>query len=302
MNDVETKAALAEEMKKTVAGIVGASRNKTAIDGNWLSNDGRLCQRILSFDPVDFLKWDVIARTMVVGNADFIPEELAFLQALPDWKNRWENALKESSVGSPDMSPNFPSSSGNLIHLAYHLANYEHKTGIRISDSGFILEFGGGYGGMCRLVHNLGFKGRYIIFDLPPLSALQRFYLKMNDIPAEHEVPSFGRIETTLCCWDLEQLKAVLATQPNLDGAAFIATWSLSESPVALRQDILPLVAQFKSFLIAYQGLFGEVDNNAFLKSWSATMTGVEWSQWKISHLPNQRYKDNYYLMGKHNH
>lgn len=296
MNNVETKTALAEEMKKTVAVIVGASRNKAAVDGNWISNDDRLCQRILTSDPVDFLKWDVIARTMVVGNADFVPEELAFLQALPDWKTRWEKALEESSVGSPDLFPGFPSSSGNLIHLAYHLANYEKKTGIRIPDSPFVLEFGGGYGGMCRLVHKLGFKGKYVIFDLPPLSALQRFFLKMNGIPAEHEVRSSGAV---LCSSDFEQLKDVLAAQPDLGSASFIATWSLSESPVALRRDLLPLVAQFRSFLIAYQGLFGEVDNDAFFKDWSAAMPGVDWSQWKIPHLPNQRYKDNYYLMGK---
>lgn len=299
MNNVETKTALAEEMKKTVAGIVGASRNKAAVDGNWISNDDRLCQRILTSDPVDFLKWDVIARTMVVGNADFVPEELAFLQALPDWKTRWEKALNESSVGSPDLFPGFPSSSGNLIHLAYHLANYEKKTGIRIPDSPFVLEFGGGYGGMCRLVHNLGFKGKYVIFDLPPLSALQRFFLKMNGISADHEVGSSWKAGTVLCSSDFGQLKAVLAAQPDLGSASFIATWSLSESPVALRRDLLPLVERFRSFLIAYQGLFGEVDNDAFFKNWSAAMSSVEWIQWKIPHLPNQRYKDNYYLMGK---
>lgn len=300
MNKAETNiASLAEEMKKTVAGIVGASRNKVAVDGNWLSNDDRLCQRILTSDPVDFLKWDVIARTMVVGNADFVPDELAFLRALPDWKSRWEKALNESPVGSPDLFPGFPSSSGNLIHLAYHLANYEQKHGRKISDSSFVLEFGGGYGGMCRLAHNLGFKGKYVIFDLPPLSALQRFFLKMNGISAEHEVGSSWKAETVLCSSDFGQLKAVLAAQPDLGGASFIATWSLSESPVALRRDLLPLVAQFRSFLVAYQGLFGEVDNDAFFKDWSASMTAVDWTQWKIPHLPNQRYKDNYYLMGK---
>ena len=300
MNNVETKAALAEEMKKTVAGIVGASRDKASVDGNWLSNDDRLCQRILTSDPVDFLKWDVIARTMVVGNADFVPDELAFLQALPDWKSRWEKALNESSVGSPDLFPGFPSSSGNLIHLAYHLANYEQKNGTKITDSGFVLEFGGGYGGMCRLVHALGFKGKYVIFDLPPLSALQRFFLKMNGLPAVHDHRSPGvTAETVICSSDFGQLKEILSSRTDLDSASFIATWSLSESPVALRRDLLPLVKQFRSFLIAYQGLFGEVDNAAFFRDWSGTMTGVDWHNWKIPHLPNQRYKDNYYLMGK---
>lgn len=31
---------------------------------------------------------------------------------------------------------------------------------------------------MCRLVHRLGFAGRYVICDLPELSILRRYYLK----------------------------------------------------------------------------------------------------------------------------
>ncbi|HBW21921.1 MAG: hypothetical protein A2X28_02015 [Elusimicrobia bacterium GWA2_56_46] len=301
MNKTETNgAALVDELKKTVAGIVGSGSHKAGVDGAWLSNSARLCQRILTSDPADFLKWDVISRTMVVGNAEFVPGELAFLQALPDWKSRWANAIKESSVGSPDMFGGFPSSSGNLIHLAYHLANFEQKTGARISESGFVLEFGGGYGSMCRLVHNLGFKGRYVIFDLPPLSALQRFFLKMNGISAVHPAKPFKAApKDVICVSELEQLPEIFSDHVNLVDAAFIATWSLSEAPVGLRQSILPLVKQFKAFLVAYQGLFGEVDNAEFFKEWANAMKDVEWHRWKIAHLPNQRYKDNYYLMGK---
>src|SRR5207244_11597755 len=47
-----------------------------------------------------------------------------------------------------------------------------------VDDLACVLEFGGGYGSMCRLFHNLGFRGRYLIFDLPAFSALQRFFLR----------------------------------------------------------------------------------------------------------------------------
>lgn len=301
MNKTEiNETTLAEELRKTVAEIVGSSTDKIGVDGAWLSNSDRLCQRILTSDPADFLKWDVISRTMVVGNAEFVPLELAFLQALPDWKSRWENAIKESLVGSPDMFPGFPSSSGNLIHLAYHLANFETKTGTSISESGFILEFGGGYGNMCRLVHNLGFKGRYVIFDLPPLSALQRFFLNMNGIPAVHTAKPFKTAPNdVICVSEFEQLQTIFSDRVNFVDAAFIATWSLSEAPIVLRGALLPLVKQFKAFLIAYQGLFGDVDNAGFFEDWANSMKAIEWHRWKIPHIPNQRYKDNYYLMGK---
>ena len=300
MNNTENNAAITADLKKTISGIAGVNPGKAAVNDAWLSNIDKLCQRILATDPADFVQWDVISRTMVVGNADFVPGELAFLQGLPDWETRWKNVLKESLVGNPVLYDGFPGSSGNLIHQAYHLAHFEQKTGEKISDCSFVLEFGGGYGSMCRLVRSLGFKGRYVIFDLPPLSALQRYVLRMNGIPAEHSAEAAAKDPgTVICASGLEMLKQLLAGRPEADKAAFIATWSLSESPVPLRREILPLLKGFRHFLVAYQGLFGEVDNDAFFKEWAASLPGTAWHQWKIPHLPNQRYRDNFYLMGK---
>ena len=36
---------------------------------------------------------------------------------------------------------------------------------------------------MCRLFHQLGFSGRYVIYDLPQFSALQAFYLGSVGLP-----------------------------------------------------------------------------------------------------------------------
>ncbi|MFA6357081.1 MAG: hypothetical protein WCY09_00220 [Candidatus Omnitrophota bacterium] len=295
-----SELVLTAEFKKTIAKIVNDSLDKNAIDGAWLTNADRLCRKILTCDPGDFLQWDVILRTMVVGNANFVRDELDFLQALPDWESRWKDAIEESSVGNPTYYDEFPSSSGNLIHLAYHLAQFEKKTGIDINRAGFILEFGGGYGGMCRLIHKLNFKGRYIIFDLPPLSALQHFFINMNGIPVGYynkflEKDSNG----VICVSDFAHLGAVVSDYPNIDNAVFLATWSLSETPISLRQSILSLVEPFKAFLLAYQGYFGNIDNSGFFLEWADAMNDIEWHSWKIKHLPNKLYRDNYYLMGK---
>jgi hypothetical protein len=174
--------ALIDELKRSIAAMVDDRSRQVTVGDAWLTNTDRLCQKILTSDPNDFLNWDMISRTMVVGNADFVRDELDFLKNLPDWKERWENALQESPVGHPTYYDDFPSSSGNLIHQAYHLAQFSKKTGMDISQARFIFEFGGGYGSLCRLVHRLNFKGRYVIYDLPPFSALQLFFLKMNII------------------------------------------------------------------------------------------------------------------------
>jgi len=69
-----------------------------------------------------------------------------------------------------------------LIHHTYHIAQFEDKVGERISNFDFIFKFGGGYGSMCKLLHNPGFKGRYVLYDFPVFSALQEFFLKCHNI------------------------------------------------------------------------------------------------------------------------
>jgi hypothetical protein len=72
-----------------------------------------------------------------------------------------------------------PGSSGTLIHHAYHLHRFETVTGRFLLELQEIIEFGGGYGSMARLLARLGYRGRYHIHDLPEFAALQRFYLRM---------------------------------------------------------------------------------------------------------------------------
>jgi hypothetical protein len=292
--------ALKDELKRAIAAIAEERSRRTAVGDAWLTNIDRLCQKVLTSEPDDFLNWDMISRTMVVGNADFVHGELDFLKGLPDWEGRWENAIEESPIGHPTYYDDFPSSSGNLIHQAYHLAQCEKTTGVDISRARFIFEFGGGYGSLCRLVHRLGFNGRYVIFDLPPFSALQIFFLKMNGISAIPSSAYTGEASSgVICVSELEHLESILADHASTRDAAFIATWSLSEAPVMLRQAILPLIRQFNTFLVAYQGYFGNVDNRNFFNEWVDTAKHIEWHGWKIEHLPNQLYRDNYYLMGR---
>ncbi len=297
---VNNVGALTDELKRTVAAIVDDSSCGMTIADAWCANLERLCQKVLTSDPNDFLNWDVVLRTMVVGNAVFVAEELNFLKGLSDWKSRWEKAIEESPVGNPTLYDGFPSSSGNLIHQAYHLAQFEDKTGMDIGKAEIVVELGGGYGSMCRLVHNLNFKGRYVIFDLPPFSALQRFSLNMNGIPAvTADVFLEKASDGVICVSELEQLESILSMYSNTGDALFIANWSLSEAPVSLRHSILSLIKPFKAFLIAYQGLFGDIDNVGYFEEWVETMKDIRWHTWKIKHLPNKRYRDNYYLMGK---
>ncbi len=260
----------------------------------WIENVTRLKNLVLEEDPRGFLRWDVIVKTMSVAFADYIVPEYRFLKTQPDWQSRWTEALEECVVGHPIPHWQYPRSSANLIHHAYHVAQFEGRTGVSVHDMDFVFEFGGGYGSMCRLFYNLGFQGRYVIFDLPAFSALQIFFLKSAGFQV-HSYHSFSTArDGALCISDFSQLQAVLR---GLDGqdSMFLATWSLSEAPMQLRAKVLPLVDGFTAFLVAYQSRFNEIDNLAAFQGWTTRQQQVKWHDWRIAHLPN----DNRYLMGR---
>ena len=74
----------------------------------------------------------------------------------------------------------------------------------------------------------------------------------------------------------------------------FIATWSISEAPISIRNSISPLVSQFDEFLITYQHQFQGVNNVVFFENWKSSQRAIEWYEWEIEHIPENRY-----LVGK---
>ena len=173
---------LADELRERVRGIEEAQTDGVAVGGNaWEEFRATLRRFILNEDPRDFTNWKVVRGTMF-HEADI--DELRFLQALPDW-GRWSEALEETTVGNPKPYWGLKQSSGNFIHQAYHLARLGSEGGRPVEGMDQVVEFGGGYGAMCRLLGRLGFKGRYVIFDLPEFNALQEYYLKSAGVDSE---------------------------------------------------------------------------------------------------------------------
>ncbi|MDP1715930.1 MAG: hypothetical protein Q8L41_14410 [Anaerolineales bacterium] len=256
----------------------------------WLSNMNRLRELVLNQNPREFLRWDVVSKTMFVSFAPYTAKELKYLKQRPDWNTRWYTAIKESTVGHPVPYIFFPASSGNLIHQAYHIAKFEEQTNVEVHNVDYVFEFGGGYGCMCRLFYNLGFQGRYIIFDLPSFSALQVYFLKTLGLPVQ-SLTEFVKSRTGIVCvYDIDQLTTLLADHIDARNTMFVATWSISESPITLRGLILPLISGFQSFLIAYQDIFGEVDNVDFFDNWKEAVRNVAWHSWRIEHIPGNNY------------
>lgn len=224
-----------------------------------------LRQNVADKDPSEFLTWPGLVSTMFVGNAPYIDYEV---EELP-LARRYFDCLKEPGVGQPAIYSRdcFDATSGNLIHQAYHISRWEKIGGNFLPELETIVEIGGGYGAMALICHRLGFRGRYIIYDLPEFSLLQQYYLSNIGIPnVEFEIQFSKLIE------------------PDL----LIGLYSLNEMPLDIRETIIDLCPA-KSYLLAYMPRWGGFDNMA----WAMDLMqrkGYNWRNWNIPHLPNCWY------------
>ena len=242
----------------------------------WLAYRRRFREDVLTRDPRRFLRWPVV-RPMYKRDAPYVGAQLAYLRAHPDWPSRWRPAIQESAVGDPRPFFDYPTSSGNLLYQAYQMCRFEDVTGARLPDVEFILEFGGGYGALCRLVYTLGFGGTYAIYDFPEFSALQQFYLRAHGLPTStgtRREPGRPAIVTLSTLGELDEL-----LEGRLPGrAAFVALWSLSETPLQLRNAVMTRVKTFDLFVFGYNPRFADVDNTAWFAAARARLDDrIDW-------------------------
>lgn len=147
----------------------------------------------------------------------------------------------------------------NAVHQAYHLIQFMEATGIKdVRDLGTILEIGGGYGALRKVIWELGHREPYTIVDLGPMLRMQEKYL--------------GSIPTTY----------LLASSHELVGTAF-AMWSLSEMPVIERDKALAGM-YCRRLWFGFQDEFDGVDNRAYVKTMRPAMI-VD-----IEHRPGNHY------------
>ena len=266
---------LSKETKEKLLSI----RNDNLMLGNeWKINTHLLYNNVINNNVCSFLRWDIILKTMFVSNFPYIKKELNYLKSHYLWED-WSRAIIETKTGDPIPSIFYPKSSGNLIHQTYHLAQYKEKTGIDFNNIELVFEFGGGYGSMCLLLNRLGFNGNYLIYDIPHFSVLQEYYLKSNSI------------KNFYCFSDISKLKQKISNNAK---SLFIATWSLSEVPLDLRNKIVSIINDFDYILIAYQNEFDGIDNNLYFNNFKDNFKNMSWDELEIEHLPKNKY-----LMGK---
>lgn len=262
-------------------------QNGNSTSHKWQRRLNQMRKNFLEKDPRNFTRWPDVAVTMYT-NAPAL--ELMHLQNQPTWST-WEKGIVENPTGNPIPYPAYPTSGGNLVHHAYHLSQITDRYKLSIENMRYVFEFGGGYGSMARLFYQVGFKGTYIIFDLPEFSALQEYFLSSLSLPLKITNTVSQEMNSVVLLSNMTDLRKQLQ---NISPDLFIATWSTSESPIDLRKEIENLARSSKYQLLGYQNHFGGVDNLSYYKDMQRKEKKFTWTDYEIEHL-----KENHYLLGK---
>jgi hypothetical protein len=297
INSSNFESKFAEELREEISKIPKIKTdNQTGAELEWSNNVNSILDYIMTRDPRKFLSWDVIKKTMFVVRESYINLELQAIKNSNEFDTFWKKVITENSVGAPMKFWKYSKSSANLIHHAYHLFKLKEKTNIEFNKLDLVVEFGGGYGSMCRLIHNCNFSGKYIIFDLPVFSALQKFYLKCVGLeilkPEEFKSNKSGII----CISDLQQFEDLISGKIKENESLFIGTWSLSETPLLFREKFKTSLKFYKNYLIGFQERFNEVNNVEYFENIQKEFSDYKWVKWEIQHL-----KHHYYLIGTKN-
>ena len=113
-----------------------------------------------------------------------------------------------------------------------------------------------------------------------------------------HSIDSFMMANSGIVCVsDIESLRVILSESIDISTATFIATWSLSETPIHLRNKVWAMVSNCERFLIASQSQHREVDNIEYFRCLKDSHRNINWSTKEIKHLGR-----NFYLFGVRRH
>jgi hypothetical protein len=163
----------------------------------------------------------------------------------------YRDALTETYIGMTEqdhqmvfnMFSDFPTTMNRIQALGHLLFNgYDYE---KIRSMKTIVELGGGVGDLCDTVYRLGFTGDYYIYDFPEISKLQEYHLTT----AGHE-----------------NVKFINSTDSLVAGDLVVATWSLTEMPLDLRDIVVDKLQDSKEWIVAYSNKIFGIDNDAWIK------------------------------------
>ena len=128
--------------------------------------------------------------------------------------------------------------SANTVHHLHHLLRFEDVTGRRLSDVDTVVEWGGGYGNLAKLLLRLhGGTPTYVLVDTPVFAAIQWLYLASVLGPDCVVLHADGGLQ--LVRGVVNVVPIGLAAQWHVDADLFISTWALNECTTAAQDHVV---------------------------------------------------------------
>lgn len=197
-------------------------------------------------NPVNFLRMPMISRTIhpnmqrlaIKYYNELLQDEFITQQILP--------TLSTEHIGNPYKFNHLPKCSPTTIFQLLHLKLIRERLGVFIpqSDITNIVEIGGGYGNLARIMYDLEYEGSYSIIDFPLMSRIQDDFLTKCGIS---DVNTVELNDNTLT--------------PTGGKSMLIGTYSISEMPISTRQYIESFYDNFDYIFIAHNASFDGDDN-----------------------------------------
>jgi hypothetical protein len=206
------------------------------VRSDWAERNAELERDLLPVPAADFLRHPAILYQMFVDER-VLPHELPFVRSqLPD-----DVLLREDAVGGPPtltLPPNGIRTSSNTVHQLYHLLRYEQATGRRVRDATTIVEWGGGFGSLMRLIFRMhGACPTCVVIDTPIFSAVQWLYLSAV-LGEEHVVLQDSR-PAQLMTGRINVVPIGLVSDMAVTADLFISNWALNESTREAQDDVV---------------------------------------------------------------
>ena len=191
--------------------------------------------------PEDFLQIKHVGGTMFVGawgdwflnQYNFLRENMPPAQVAYAMAEDWAGGILNKCRIIDGIV-----TSHNTVHHAYHIEKYKKETEKSFDNVQSILEWGGGYGNLAKIISRIELVPTYTLVDSPVLLTLQWLYLSsilgedaVNLLTEKNPVIAEGKINMLpVDCLDVVGLS-------NID--MFISTWAISESSRSAKEYVM---------------------------------------------------------------
>lgn len=195
----------------------------------WLGFQPIFAQLVLGGVPYDFLRYPVVGKVFYrAGFGEPQQHELAYLR---NTRSEIWNAVeeyRESPIGRPIIDCPELEISVNSLGMLYYFARIAEQ--LDTSCLSTIVEFGGGYGSLCRVfLESLPLPPTYVIVDLPEMLALQYVFLRGSS--SDYRVIAHTSLPVDLRENYVNLVPVHWAKEATLQCDVFISTFALSEAP-----------------------------------------------------------------------